>query len=173
MKEITFERFTKMIDKKAWEVSKKTGIDFEELQAQGALIYCKTLENYDVSKSSFSTILYIALNGLYEYAIYYKGGNKKHKKGYAELSEKVEKSLVSMNASPSISDLLSLAKEKLSEDSYKLIEWMINRSWEFQGRLKPCMTMVMKKFNWDRNYSKVVWNECKDFWNTCGWTIYC
>ena len=173
MKEITFERFEKMISQKAWEVSKKTGVDFEELKAQGALIYCKILESYDISKSSFSTILYIALNGLYEYTYYYKGGNKKNKKGYAILSEKVEKSIMAMEVNPSLIDILTLAKEKLSEDSYKLIEWILNRSWEFQGKLKPCITMVMNQFGWNRNYSKVVWAECKDFWNNYGWAIYC
>ena len=55
MKEIKFENYIKMIDKKAWEVSKKTGVDFEELRAQGAFIYCYVLNRYDPSKSSFST----------------------------------------------------------------------------------------------------------------------
>ena len=162
-----------MINQRAWDVSKKTGVDFEELQAQGALIYCKTLEDYDVSKSSFSTILYISLNQLYEYAIYYKGGNKKNKKGYASLSEKVEKSLEAYDVNPSMKDFLEVAKEKLNDDSYRLIEWMIKRSWEFQGRIKPCVTMAMKNFGWNREYCKKVWAECKNFWNESGWAIYC
>jgi len=174
MEKIAFEKFTKMIDKKAWEVSKKTGVDFEELKAQGALIYCKTLESYDVSKSSFSTILYISLNQLYEYSYYYKGGDKyKNKKGYASLSEKAEKSIEAINANPSLKDFLELAKEKLTGDSYKLIEWLVNRTWEFQGRIKPCVTMAMKNFGWDREYAKAVWANCKNFWNESGWTIYC
>lgn len=173
MKEIAFEKFTNMINQKAWEVSKKTGVDFEELKAQGALIYCKVLEDYDVSKASFSTILYIALNGLYEYSYYYKGENKKNKKGYKSLSETVEKSIEAAKINPSLMDILNLAKEKLSEDSYKLIEWIVNRTWEFQGKLKPCITMVMNHFGWNREYSKKVWAECKTFWNDCGWAIYC
>ena len=174
MKEFAFEKFAKMIDKKAWEVSKKTGVDFEELQAQGALIYCKTLENYDVSKSSFSTILSISLNQLYEYALYYKGANKyKNKKGYARLSEKVEKSIEAFDVNPSLKELLELAKEKLTGDSYALIEWLVNRTWEFQGRIKPCITMAMRNFGWDREHAKLVWAECKNFWNESGWTIYC
>ena len=107
MKEITFERFTKMIDKKAWEVSKKTGVDFEELQAQGALIYCKTLENYDIGKSSFSTILYISLNQLYEYAYYFR--DRKRDK---TLTEKVEKSIKALEVNPTLKDFLTLAKDK-------------------------------------------------------------
>lgn len=174
MKETSFEKFAKMIDKKAWEVSKKTGVDFEELQAQGALIYCKTLENYDISKSSFSTILSISLNQLYEYALYYKGGNKyKNKQGYARLSEKVEKSIEALDVNPSLKEFLELAKEKLAGDSYKLIEWLVNRTWEFQGRIKPCVTMAMRNFGWDREYAKLIWADCKNFWNESGWTIYC
>ena len=173
MTEITFERFAKMIDKKAWEVSKKTGVDFEELKAQGALIYCKTLENYDVGKSSFSTILYISLNQLYEYALYYKGGNKTNKKGYADLSEEVEKSIEAYAVNPSLKDFLELAKEKLGEDSYKLIEWLVNRTWEFHGRVKPCLAMAMRNFGWNREYCKAIWDECKSFWNESGWAFYC
>lgn len=168
MKEIAFEKFAKMIDKKAWDVSKKTGVDFEELQAQGALIYCKTLEKYDVSKSSFSTILYISLNQLYEYSYYYR--DRKRDK---TLTEKVEKSIESIDINPSLKDFLELAKEKLTGDSYRLIEWLVNRTWEFQGRIKPCITMAMRNFGWDREYAKVVWADCKRFWNESGWTLYC
>ena len=173
MKEIVFEKYANMINQKAWEVSKKTGVDFEELQAQGALIYCKVLENYDVSKASFSTILYVALNGLYEYTYYYKGGNKYNKEGYEYLSDKVEKRIEAMEINPSLKDFLEVAKEKLGDDAYKLIEWLVNRTWEFQGRVKPCLAMAMRKFGWNRNYCEVVWNECKNFWNESGWTIYC
>lgn len=168
MKEITFEKYTSMINKKAWEVSKKTGVDFEELQAQGALIYCKTLENYDVSKASFSTILYLSLNGLYEYAYYFRDRRRDK-----TLTEVAEKRIKAMNVNPSLIDILEMAKEKLSEDSYKLIEWILNRTWDFKGRLKPCVTMAMRYFGWDREYTKKVWAECKNFWNDDIWTIYC
>lgn len=168
MKEVAFEKFTKMINKKAWEVSKKTGVDFEELQAQGALIYCKTLEKYDVGKASFSTILCLSLNQLYEFSYYYRDRNRDD-----TLGEVAEKSIEAIENSPSIQDLLEVAKDNLSRDAYKLIEWIIGRSWEFQGRLKPCLAMVMRNFGWDREYSKAVWNDCKNFWNDIGWTIYC
>ena len=180
MKEIAFEKFANMINKKAWDVSKKTGVDFEELKAQGALIYCKTLENYDVGKSSFSTILYLSLNQLYEYAYYFRDGNYlaktnegKSKVKVEALTEVVEKAIESYEINPSLKEFLELAKEKLGEDSYKLIEWLVNRTWEFQGRIKPCLSMAMKNFGWSRNYCNVVWAECKKFWNESGWTIYC
>ena len=166
--EITFEKFSKMIDKKAWEVSKKTGVDFEELQAQGALIYCKTLKDYDISKSSFSTILYLSLNQLYEYSYYYR--DRKRDK---TLTEKVEKAIESYNANPSLKDFLKFAKEKLSGDSYRLIEWLVNRTWEFQGRIKPCLAMAMRHFGWDREYSKKIWEDCRRFWNESGCSLYC
>lgn len=168
MKEVKFENYIKMIDKKAWEVSSKTGVDFEELQAYGALIYCNILKKYDVSKSSFSTIFYLALNRLYEYAYYDRDRNRDN-----TLTEFAEKSIESMKINPSMKDLLEVAKEKLEGDSYKLIEWLVGRTWEFKGKIKPCITMVMRNFNWDRKYAEVVWNDCKDFWNEIGWTLYC
>lgn len=168
MKDTKFENYKKMIDKKAWEVSKKTGVDFEELRAQGAFIYCYVLNRYDPSKSSFSTILYLSLNRLYEYSYYFR--DRKRDK---TLSETVEKSIKSLEISPSIKDLLALAKEKLEDDSYRLIEWLVNRTWEFQGRIKPCVAMVMRQFGWDREYSKAVWEKCRVFWNESGWALYC
>jgi hypothetical protein len=180
LKEVKFENYTKMIDKKAWEVARKTGVDFEELQAYGALIYCNILEKYDVSKSSFSTILYLGLNRLYEYAYYDKDGNYTAKTNngksviqFSPLTELAEKSIQSMEVSPTMKDLLELAKEKLEDDSYRLIEWLVNRTWEFQGRIKPCITMAMRQFGWDRKYSKAVWEKCRAFWNESGWKLYC
>lgn len=168
MKEFAFEKFTKMIDKKAWEVSKKTGVEFEELQAQGALIYLYVLDKYDVSKGAlFSTYLSLALNRLYEFAYYYRDRNRD-----GVLLEKVEKSIKAYDINPSLKDFLELAKEKLSGDSYKLIEWLVNRTWEFQGRIKPCLAMVIRHFGWNREYAKVVWDDCKVFWNESGYTFY-
>lgn len=180
MKEVKFENYIKMIDKKAWEVSRKTGVDFEELQGYGALIYCYVLKKYDVSKSSFSTILYLALNRLYEYACYDRDGNYTAKTNqgksviqFSPLTEFAEKSIEAMEISPTMKDLLDLAKEKLGGDSYKLIEWLVGRTWEFQGKKKPCISMVMRNFHWDRKRAELVWNECKSFWNNFGWKIYC
>lgn len=165
MKEIKFENYIKMIDKKAWEVSKKTGVDFEELQAYGALIYCYVLERYDVSKASFSTILYLSLGRLYEYA--YKDIGKT-----CELEEEVERAIQAPEDSPKVDELLELAAEKLSDDACNLIEWLVKRSWEFQGRVKPCLSMVARNFGWKKGYAKSIWLECKSFWNEFGWALY-
>lgn len=180
MKEIKFENYINMINKKAWEVSRNTGVDFEELQGYGALIYCNILEKYDISKSSFSTILYLGLNRLYEYAYYDRDGNYTAKNNAGKsvvklttLSEFAEKSIESAELSPTMKDLLELAKEKLEEDSYKVIEWLIGRTWEFKGKIKPCIAMVTRHFGWNRKYAETVWNDCKNFWNEIGWTLYC
>ena len=105
---------------------------------------------------------------MYEYAYYYRD-----RKRDGTLTEKVEKGIEACKVNPSLVEFLELAKEKLTEDSYKLIEWLVNRSWEFQGRIKPCLSMAMNNFGWSRNYCKVVWAECKNFWNESGWAIYC
>lgn len=167
MKEIKFENYIKMIDKKAWEVSKKTGVDFEELQAYGALIYCYILEKYDVSKSSFSTILHIGLNRLYEYAYYDRDRNRDD-----TLTELAEKTIEARKEMPTMMDLLQIAKVELNNDAYKLIEWLVGRTWEFKGKVKPCITMAMRQFGWKRKYAEVVWNDCKSFWNEIGCTLY-
>lgn len=168
MKEIKFENYKNMIDKRAWEVSKRTGVDFEELQAQGAFIYCYVLKRYDSTKSSFATILYLSLGRLNEYAYYFKDRNRD-----GDLDEKVESLIEAKMELPAIKDILELAKERLQADSYRLFDWLLNRDWEFQGKKKPCVSMAVKKFGWNRDYAKVVWNDCKSFWNDYGWKLYC
>ena len=54
-----FEKYVDLIRNRAWEYHEKTGVDYEELESQGFLIYCECLERYDISKSGFSTYLYI------------------------------------------------------------------------------------------------------------------
>jgi len=166
-KETSFEKFTNMIDKKAWEVSKSTGVEFEELQAQGALIYLYCLNKFDVSKASFSTFLCLSLNRLYEFAYYFRDRNRDD-----TLSEIAENSLESRKNNPTLKEVLEAAKETLTEDGYRLIDWILNRSWDFQGKNKPCLAMAMRNFGWNRDYSKSVWNECKIWWNKVGKTLY-
>ena len=168
MKEVKFEKYIKMIDKKAWEVSKKTGVDFEELQAQGALIYCFCLEKYDSTKANFSTILYLALNGLSQYTYYYNDRYRNE-----DLNETVEDTIEAKSDSVSARELLQVAKDELSRDAYRCLEWIIGRTWDFHGRLKPTLTMVISQFGWKRKYVEMVWNDCKSFWNRTGWALYC
>ena len=61
-----------MIKDMAWKVSKSTGLDIEDLESEGNLIFAKCLQNWNGKKSNgakFSTYLYKTLTmDLYRYA---------------------------------------------------------------------------------------------------------
>ena len=121
-----FEKYVDLIRNRAWEYHKKTGVDYEELESQGFLIYCECLEKYDISKSGFSTYLYIQLNRLGDFAKTYirqkgvliddantsdlKQSDKVVSYGYKD-EEKIY--LVNKEDSVTQEDLLKFAKDNL------------------------------------------------------------
>lgn len=62
-----FNQFRPMVEKAAWEYSKKYHLDFSEIEGQGYLIFCEALEKLDPTKASFATYLYGELNRLDRY----------------------------------------------------------------------------------------------------------
>ena len=163
-----FKKYEKMIEGKAWEVSKGTGVDVDELKAQAAFIYCKTLENYDPSKANFSTIFYLSLNQLWEYAYYFRD-----RKRDGTLSEIKERRIESFDYdSPKLKDFLNYAKKELSDKAYKIISFITGRSWDFVNRNKPNVSMIMREFGYSRDEAKSLWKECSDFWNRQGIAFY-
>ena len=168
MAEIKFEKYAKMIEKKSWEVHRKTGVDVDELKAQCALIYVNTLDNYDPSKSSFSTIFYLSLNQLWEYAYYFRDRNRDG----AFINDEERKFESFPYDNPKLTDFLEYAKTELSEGAYKIMEFIVRRSWDFKCRIKPTVSMIMREFGLTRTTADTLWNECSDFWNKDGVAFY-
>jgi DNA-directed RNA polymerase specialized sigma subunit len=53
--------YKNLILSRAWAWQQRTGWELEELEAEGNVVFCKAVQTYDPSKSSFSTYLYNAL----------------------------------------------------------------------------------------------------------------
>lgn len=65
---IKYENYEAMIRKRADEISRKTGAEFEELFAQGNLVFCETKQKFDHNRGvKFGTILWKNLDSLYNY----------------------------------------------------------------------------------------------------------
>ena len=58
-----YQTYKNMIRGFAWSYNRRTGIPFEELEAQGNLIFCEAYHTYNKNTSSFSTHLSVSLNG--------------------------------------------------------------------------------------------------------------
>lgn len=177
MKKTQFEKYVNLIRKRAHEFSDFYNIDYYEMESQGFLIYCECLEKYSPDKAKFTTYLYIQLGRLNDYAKTYKRQKGEliqdyYKNQYEEDSYS-ESEIISRNYdSPKISDFLQEAREELSEDSFKLLVWIIKREWEGKNRRTPTISMATKYFNKTRQKVEEMWEECKNFWLTKGLAFY-
>ena len=170
-----FDKYANLIRKRAWEYHKKTGIDYEELESQGFLIYCECLEKYDISKSGFSTYLYIQLNRLGDFAKTYNRqqgfliqdyySNPNEEKDY-------EQELQARDMLPTVKDFLLEAKQTLSRNAYLLLEWMIGREWEGKNKRTPTVVMAVKYFNVSKQAIERAWEEIGTFWSGQGSAFY-
>ena len=62
-----YERYQKLIMSRAWAWAERTGVPFDEIMAEGTLVFMKCMTAYDDEKGPFSTYLYTSLeNGLRE-----------------------------------------------------------------------------------------------------------
>ena len=178
MEKKLFEKYANLIRKRAHEYSKKYGVDYSELESQGYLIYCECLEKYDVSKSSFSTYLYIQLNRLGDYIKTYQRQQGILIQDYYannadyDIDNDYEKMLPAREFSPAVVDFLNEAQEFLSESAYNLLNWIVGRSWEGKNKRKPTILMAVKYFNIPKQAVEELWEECRNFWNKRGLLFY-
>ena len=154
-----FEKYQKLIQKRAWQYYKqyKGAISFEEIEAQGYLIYCESLKNYDIIKSNFSTHLWWELGNLDSWC-----------KTLVRRKEK-NVSIEDMKPIPffekelfNIQDLT----EYLSGKAIKVVRWILSREWEDENfhKTKPTIKMACEKFHCSYPTMKKTWNEIENFW---------
>jgi len=59
--EAEYLKYQNMIAKKAWQWSNRTGWDFEDVMAEGNLVFCQSMATYNPALSAFSTYLFNSL----------------------------------------------------------------------------------------------------------------
>lgn len=165
-----FNKYSNMIRKVAWKITKAKGLEFADLEAQGYLIYCVALEKFDPSKAGFSTYLFIQLEGrLNDYAdSLMRVANRENGvleswdddvgptvDAFLESVESVDYQLEN--------DFISFAEKRLDAESFGVLEFLISFEW-LSYRRKPTVTDVMRKFGYKRDYAKKLWNNCRNFW---------
>lgn len=152
-----FEKYQKLIRKRCWQYHKqyKGRIEYEEIEAQGYLLYCEALENYDITKSNFSTHLWWELGNLDSWC--------------KTLVRRKEKNISIEDIKPIPSfDKESFSIEELteylSEKAIKVVKWILSREWENFHKTKPTIKMACEKFKCSYPTMKKTWNEIENIW---------
>ena len=165
-----FEKYVNLIRNISWKIAKKYNLEYSDVEAQGFLIYCMALESYDVSKSSFSTYLYIQLQGrLKDYAMQLKNSAEKENGCVYELAEDeyyLDPFLLSCESKDYLleNEFIEKAYKVLDTDSFNVLKYMISFEWLKENRRKPTVTDVMRKFGINRDRANILWNNCCKFW---------
>lgn len=166
---IKFSKYVNMVRKLAWHYSKRFQMEYEDVEAQGFLIYCISLRDYHKSKASFSTFLYTNLSGrLLDYC-----KQKKAIEGLDNFDEPFEAYIDLWQARESgvaLERLLAYTKCRVSSDAYEVFSWILHRQWENEGCAKPTIAHAKWLFfgvhKWDMGRIQAAWAEIGDFWHS-------
>jgi RNA polymerase sigma factor (sigma-70 family) len=64
MKEKLFNQYENMIYKQSWHYANKFNLDYNDVQSEAFIIFCKAVESFDERQAQFSTYLYNKLKSL-------------------------------------------------------------------------------------------------------------
>jgi hypothetical protein len=162
-----FENYIGMIRKMSHKYSKMYNLDYEDVEGRGFEIYLETLESYDPTKGSFSTHLFSNLRKLGHWCRQYIRFNE------YSLSDEALDVIESEGEKPTLDNVVSDAKNYLSENAMKVFEWILGRSWERKGVRTPSPYRASKELGISRDEARKVWSEIKTYWNTEGELLYC
>ena len=170
-----FEKYVNLVQKSAHFYSKKWGIDYEEVEAQAYLLYCESVDTFDFKKSGFSTYLTWQLKRLNDFCKTYRRQQGVLIEDWFKPSnmEDEESSIYELiparSNNMSLAELLEIGLHSLSKEAYSMFKWILNRTWETKGKLKPSISLAMRTFNYSRIQAETIWNEIGNLYNT---TLY-
>jgi DNA-directed RNA polymerase specialized sigma24 family protein len=180
--------YVNMIRKFSWYYAKKFGMDYEDVEAQGFLIFCISAQMYKKKKAQFSTFLYRNLKGrLHDYCEQkMKKQCKEYRLADMPLYFGAETNLCSgvdfdlsfdifpaQESAPTIEQFLSYAKCYVSMDAYNILYQLLNGVLlAFRSKTNPSLTSMAKVMKMDIERVKSAWQELFDFWNMRGAAFY-
>jgi hypothetical protein len=178
--ETEFDRYVNMIRSCAHYYARCYKMDYEDVEAQGFLIYCMSLKDYNKKRASFSTFLYRNLSG--------------RLRDYCRMEAKAEDFNLDFSAifnpkdlnidfgfgnfparefGPDIEQLLLYAKSYLTPGCYKIFKWLLDDQLvEFRSKVHPSLATIAKTLNIELDALKAHWKELFDFWDLQGVSFY-
>ena len=152
-----FEKYKKLIQKEAWINAKKWNVDYEEMEAEGFMIYCEALKTWNPKKGNFATHLYFSLMNLNTF------GKEQYKQEHIKNEIKINPIIQPRYDFGWLDEL----KKELSDPAYQLLLWILSYEWwgKLQRKRKlPTLPQSMKHFNLTKFKMKIYWDELKEVW---------
>lgn len=160
--ETKFRQFQPMIESFVWKYSRRyRNLEYSDIQSQAYLIFCKTVDSFNPTISTFSTYLYSRLRGLNNYC---KTMTRRNHLEYLDIVEKYD-----FNKFCNTIELIDNSLE-LSNDARKVLNYLLKRYWDYPGneRSKPGLFTVYRwyhyMYNWSYGRVKVAWEELELWW---------
>lgn len=147
-------------------------MDFKDVEAQGFLIYCMAIRNFQAKKASFSTYLFTNLSGrLLDYCKQKMAieGLDNFDSPFDEFCNLWE----ARESGPSLEWLLSHAQSHISPNAYRIYEWILrDQLVEFRSKSNPSLISVAKALDMPLGVVQTCWRELSYYWNTKGAVLF-
>jgi hypothetical protein len=176
--------YVNMIRKLSWYYAKKFGMEYEDVEAQGFLIFCISSQMFKKEKARFSTFLHRNLRGrLCDYCEFkMKKQCKDNRLANVKSLFETENGTLSdfdfdifpaRESAPTIEQFLSYAKCYVSIDAYNILCKLLNGMLlGFRSKTNPSLITMAKVTAIDFEKVKSAWQELTDFWNMRGAAFY-
>lgn len=184
---IKFDDYVNMVRSRAHFYARCYKMDYADIEAQGFLIYCFSLESYKKKKASFSTYLYQNLSGYL--LAYCKQQREKTSQEmfledayFSEMKSAVNNSIddnISFDIfsaredGPTMEQFLQYANDYLTPIAYNILEWLLNDRLEgLRFKKKPSLRIISNALLISLEKIETAWQEISDFWNIKGFAFY-
>ncbi len=162
--ELLFTKYQNMIRKSAHKYHTMWGVDYEDLEAQGYLIFCEAIERFDATRAGFGTFLTNRLKTLNDYCI-----SLKCRKSAPTAYEHIEKVPGTITyIAPTFSNPLA----QLAEDAQTVATHLLSREWEVIGSAKkPSLSSTTNHFvahGWTPARVRSAWTDLSQWWQAEG-----
>jgi len=181
---VKFDDYVNMVRSRAWFYSRKYEMEYSDVEAQGFLIYCISLQDYKSKKASFSTFLFRNLNGrLRDYCRQIKNKTCRdmhlcdcyipENKVHDNLNEDVDFDIFKARETITEEEFLFYAKCFLTPIAYNILKWVLeDQLLEVRSKSNPSLVTISKMLRIEIEELKKVWNELIEFWNYRGAAFY-
>jgi hypothetical protein len=171
-----FPMYQALIRARAWKFAKDYQADYQELEAEGYLIFCEAVETFQPEKALFSTHLYTKLYKLKDICQKQKRLAQLHLRLVGESSEedsgvlseevlgKLDTTQIDANK-PVLEEVLA----HLSSDAKLVLEGIFCEALTESGSRgipsKAGATRILGELGWSKRKTEACWAELKQVWN--------